>query len=214
MSQGVDAEWQGEGGEGETPDIRGGGLKLHSLKAWRSRRDLTQTELARKADVEQRYLSRVERGERGCSLPAARRLAGALGVDLAELRVADPSEEERTPTSLKRGRRYLHQAYLGLLLNREVGSAYLLLDEEELERHCQALLWEGVLEVVSCRGREVEVLREMLQNADLHPEVRLFLEELLRRHPDEDIRLLAAARSREDSKDGREELTRAMRELL
>jgi len=65
-----------------------------------------------------------------------------------------------------------------------------------------------VLEVISCRGREVEVLRQILQDANVHPEVRLFLEEILGRHPDQYIRSLAAARNREDSENGREELTR------
>jgi hypothetical protein len=51
-------------------------------------------------------------------------------------------------------------------------------------------------------------------HTDLHPEVRLFLEEVLGGYPEQDIRLLAAARSRERSEEGREELTRAMRELL
>jgi hypothetical protein len=44
--------------------------------------------------------------------------------------------------------------------------------------------------------------------------MRLFLEELVRERPAEDIRILAARRSRERSEGGRERLTRAMRELL
>jgi hypothetical protein len=107
----------------------------------------------------------------------------------------------------------VHRACLKLLLSPEVDSAYLLVGEKELERYCKGPLWEGVLEVISFRGREVEVLTEILQDADLHPEVRLFLE-TLGRHPDVDIRLLAAAGSCEDSEYGREELTHAMRKLL
>jgi hypothetical protein len=45
-------------------------------------------------------------------------------------------------------------------------------------------------------------------------EVRPFLEEALGTYPDRDIRLLAAARGREGSEEGREGLTRAMREAL
>jgi len=101
-----------------------------------------------------------------------------------------------------------------MLLTREVGSAYVVLSEEELEGHCGGLSWEAVLEVRSSRRREAEFLREMLKDAVPHPEVRLFFEEVLSAYPDQDIRLLAAARSRERSEKGREELTRAMRELL
>jgi hypothetical protein len=54
----------------------------------------------------------------------------------------------------------------------------------------------------------------VLRDADLPAEVRLFLEEALSGYPDLDIRLLAAARGRESSDEGREELTRTMRELL
>jgi hypothetical protein len=39
----------------------------------------------------------------------------------------------------------------------------------------------------------------MLAEAELHPQVRLFLEELVRERPGEDIRILAARRSREHS---------------
>ncbi len=54
----------------------------------------------------------------------------------------------------------------------------------------------------------------MLAGAELHPQVRLFFEELVRERPDEDIRVLATRRSRERSEEGRERLTQAMRELL
>ena len=60
----------------------------------------------------------------------------------------------------------------------------------------------------------MEVLGEVLQDADLPREVRLFLEEALSGYPNLDIRLLAAGRSRESSEVGWDELTRTMRELL
>jgi hypothetical protein len=44
--------------------------------------------------------------------------------------------------------------------------------------------------------------------------VRRFYEEVVRRAPEHDIRVLAAARGREPSENGQEELTEAMRELL
>jgi hypothetical protein len=49
---------------------------------------------------------------------------------------------------------------------------------------------------------------------DLSAEVRSFLEAVLQSYPDLDIRLLAAARRREPSEEGREALTKAMRDLL
>jgi hypothetical protein len=117
------------------------------------------------------YVSRVEQG-RGCNRAVARKMADALGVDLDELRAESGGAEVA-------GTRYLHKAYLKLLLERVVGSAYAVLAEDEL----------------------------LLQ-------VRLFLEELVRERPAEDIRILAAARTQEPSEEGRERLTRAMRELL
>ncbi|HZF58590.1 MAG TPA: hypothetical protein VEZ19_08955 [Rubrobacter sp.] len=95
-----------------------------------------------------------------------------------------------------------------------MGSAYAAMGERELERHCGGLSWQGGTEVVSARGREMELLKEVLRDDDLPGEVRLFLEEALNGYPDLDIRLLAAARGRESSDEGREELTRTMRELL
>ena len=53
-----------------------------------------------------------------------------------------------------------------------------------MERHCEWLLWEGVLEVVSCRRRETEVVRELLDGAELPEEMRLFLQEALGAYPD------------------------------
>ena len=54
---------------------------------------------------------------------------------------------------------------------------------------------------------------ERLGGAALPEEVRPFLEEALGTYPDREIRLLAA-RGRESSEEGREGLTRAMRESL
>jgi hypothetical protein len=70
-----------------------------------------------------------------------------------------------------------------------------------------------VLEVVSSRGLEDELLKEVLKSAVPHPMVRFF-EKILGANPDEDIQLLAAARSQERSEKDREEIIRAMRELL
>jgi hypothetical protein len=54
----------------------------------------------------------------------------------------------------------------------------------------------------------------VLRNPDLPEDVRSFLKAAIEGRPDLDIRLLAAARRREPSGEGREALTEAMRELL
>jgi len=54
----------------------------------------------------------------------------------------------------------------------------------------------------------------LTDTAPLHPDVRAFLEELLREHPGEDLRILAARRAQEHSQEARERLSRAMRGLL
>jgi hypothetical protein len=54
----------------------------------------------------------------------------------------------------------------------------------------------------------------VLQDSALPAEVRSFLEAVLKSYPDLDIRVLAAARRRESSEEGRQELTKAMRDLL
>jgi transcriptional regulator with XRE-family HTH domain len=207
--------------EGPAPALRGGGLRLPGLKRWRSRRDLGQVELAKRAGTNQRQISRIERGHRGCNPSTAQKLAEALGVELQDLQTKyEPAGEVAAePGSGRPARprivyRQVHQAYAKILLGKAVGSAYAAMGERELERHCGGLSWEGVIDVVSARGREVEVLKEVMQDADLPGEVRLFLEEAVSGYPDLDIRLLAAARGRESSDEGREELTRTMRELL
>jgi transcriptional regulator with XRE-family HTH domain len=224
MTQDPDAGW--ESGGTEAADIRGGGLKLPSLKQWRTSRGLTQGELADTVGVPKHYIQRVEQGRRGCNRSVAQRMAEALEVDLQELRAgasagdaSSGAREDRRRSGEGAGQRlnsprYLHQAYLELLLEREVGSAYLALDERTFESHSEGLSVEELVEVVSKRRRELEFLEGLLAETELHPQVRLFLEELVRERPDEDIRVLATRRSRESSEEERERLTRAMREFL
>ena len=187
-----------------------GGLRLPSLRLWRSRRGWTQGELASVAGLDQQAISKLEVGRRGCRLPTAQRLAEALEVDIEELQAAP----EGAPAAPMFTHRFLHKAYLGRILAKEVGSSYTALDEDELERECKHLSWEGVMEVVSARHRELEYLREELGDPELHLEVRRFYEDVVRRAPEQDIRVLAAARGRESSERGKEALTQAMRELL
>jgi len=168
------------------------------------------------------YVQRVEQGKRGCNRSVAQRIADALEVDLQELRAgsdvggaggkrrgdAEDSDQRLTAP------RYLLRAYLELLLKREVGSAHVMLEERELESFGEGLSVEEFVEIISERRRELEVLEGLLAETELHPQVRLFLEELVRERPDEDIRVLATRRSQERSDEGRERLTRAMREFL
>jgi hypothetical protein len=94
------------------------------------------------------------------------------------------------------------------------------MDVWAMEKHCEERSWEEVLEAVRAREREIGVLRGVLesggvlQDPDVPAEVRSFLEAVLKSYPDLDIRLLALARSREPTEEGREALTKAMRALL
>ena len=201
MARDQDARWEGGGAE-QVARVRG--LELPGLKRWRIRRGLTQQQLADLVGVRLQYISRVERG-RGCNRTVADKIAEVLEVDLLELRPASDAKDT--------GTRYLHKAYLKLLLERVVGSAYAVLDEEELESYSEKLSVGELVEVISKRRRELEFLEGLLAEAELLLQMRLFLEELVRERPAEDIRILATRRSRERS-EGRERLTRAMREFL
>jgi transcriptional regulator with XRE-family HTH domain len=191
-------------------DFKGGGLRLSGLKHWRERRGLSQDQLAKLVDVSRYYVQRIEQGRQGCNPWVAQRMAEELEVDLEGLR-ARPAPEEGTDAEgdvrLRRGRpqvvirrRSVHRAYLKVLLDRVVGSAYSALEEREFESWCMKLSVEELLEIISRRRRERELLKEVLTDtARLHPEVRTFLEELVREHPGEDLRILAARRAQEHS---------------
>lgn len=51
----------------------------------RQARDLTQTELAHKAQIHQSWLSRIEAGKRMATVPQIERLANVLGVKAGDL---------------------------------------------------------------------------------------------------------------------------------
>jgi hypothetical protein len=114
----------------------------------------------------------------------------------------------------------VHQAYLGLILNGAVGSAYAAMDEWKIEEHCEEGTWEDAIEAIRARKREIEFLGDALEaggalrDPDLPEDVRTFLESVLKSFPDLDIHLLAMARRREPSEEGHEALTKAMRALL
>ena len=211
-----------DAGAGEPePALRGGGLPLPGLKHWRLKRGLSQAELAQMAGLTADYLFKVESGRRGCNPEAAGELAAVLKVDLRELRTGRDAGEGQAPPGPARPRiakRRVHQAYLRIILEGAVGSAYAAMEEWEVERRCEEGPWEEAIGVVRAREREVRAIAEVLGDervsAGLSPEVRSFLEAVVAAYPDLDIRLLAAARGREPSEEGRGALTEAMRELL
>jgi transcriptional regulator with XRE-family HTH domain len=210
-------------GEPEPP-LRGGGLPLPGLKHWRMRKGISQAELARRADLSSDYLFKVESGRRACRPDAAELLADLLGVGLAVLRrkpgAAFDMETPPKPDRPRVAYRHVHQDYLRIILEGAVGSAYAAMDEREVEELCEGSTWEGALEIVQARKREIEYLRDalvargVLMNPDLAEDVRSFLESVLGSYPDLDIHLLAMARRHEPTEEGHEVLTKAMRDLL
>jgi hypothetical protein len=124
------------------------------------------------------------------------------------------------PDRPKIAHRHVHQAYLRIFLEGAVGSAYAAMDEWELEERCEGGTWEGAMAIVRAREREMGYLRdslrlgEILRELDPPEDVRSFLEAVLESFPDLDIHLLAMARRRETSEEGRGALTEAMRGLL
>ncbi|HVD27583.1 MAG TPA: helix-turn-helix transcriptional regulator [Mycobacteriales bacterium] len=59
------------------------------IRVWRVLHDRSQDELAASAGVTRNFVSAIERGARGLDAVRLRRLAAAMGMDLADL-LADP----------------------------------------------------------------------------------------------------------------------------
>lgn len=191
-------------------------MHLPGLKEVRTRRELSQVELARRAGVAQYYLSKVEAGKQGCRREVVQKLAEVLNVDPKELLGASrPVRDEHAkaqghPPDGGRTTNILEPPPSqggGLVLHRHGG--------REFNRYCKGLSWEELVEVVSSRGWEVEFVQEVLREEGPLPEqVRVFLEEVLGHYPEQDIQLLVAARRNEPSEEGREVLARGMRKFL
>ena len=167
MSGGSRGSGGGPAMGGPEPALRGGGLPLPGLKHWRLRRDLSQTELARRAELKDGYIARIESGRRGCNPETAQLLADLLKADLRDLRRNhDDAAEAGAPPRPARPRiayRHVHQAYLKILLEGAVGSAYAAMEEWEIEKRFEGGTWEGVLEAVRARGREIGFLEEAIE---------------------------------------------------
>jgi transcriptional regulator with XRE-family HTH domain len=214
---------KGPVGEPE-PALRGGGLPLPGLRHWRKRRGISQAELARRADLSSDYLFKIESRRRACRPEAAELLADLLGVGLEALRskpgAAFDMETPPKPSRPKVSYRHVHQAYLRIMLEGAVDSAYAAMDEWELEERCEGGTWEEALEIVRAREREIDCLRDslwargVLEKPDVPEDVRTYLDTVLESFPDLDIHLLAMVRRSEPPGEGREALTEAMRDLL
>jgi transcriptional regulator with XRE-family HTH domain len=103
-------------------------LPLPGLKHWRLRKRLSQKELARRVSLASHHLYKIESGRRGCNPETAQLLADVLQVDLEDLRRRrEDALDGKAPPKPSRRRipyRNVHQAYLRIILNGAVGSAY------------------------------------------------------------------------------------------
>lgn len=61
-------------------------IKLgHIIRSKRESRELTQIELAQKANVDRNYIGMLERGERNPSYLSLLKIAGGLGITVSKL---------------------------------------------------------------------------------------------------------------------------------
>jgi transcriptional regulator with XRE-family HTH domain len=68
-------------------------VNVKRLREFRRRRAFSQQELADAASVGRNTISRIERGETGAHGRTLRRLAQALGVDVAELVLTEVTDD-------------------------------------------------------------------------------------------------------------------------
>jgi XRE family aerobic/anaerobic benzoate catabolism transcriptional regulator len=66
----------------------------HRVRELRNRRGMTRKMLSREADVSERHLAQLESGDGNISVVLLRRIAGALGVSLAEVFAANAASTE------------------------------------------------------------------------------------------------------------------------
>lgn len=70
-----------------------------SIRSLRQKREMTQADLATYAELDPNFIGMVERAERRITLYNAWRIAGGLGVSLAELVEHLPTRKPRIPKS-------------------------------------------------------------------------------------------------------------------
>ena len=115
----------------------------------------------------------------------AQLLADLLEADLRDLRTnhddAPDAGMPPKPARPKTAYRRVHQAYLTIILEGAVGSAYAAMEEWEIETRCERGTWGEVLDAVRARGREIGYLERFLEDGgvlrdlDLPEDVRSFL---------------------------------------
>jgi transcriptional regulator with XRE-family HTH domain len=66
----------------------------HHIKAWRKFRGLTQVQLAERIGIDRSYLSQIESGKRRYDQPFLEAAAEALGCEVADLIVRDPTDPD------------------------------------------------------------------------------------------------------------------------
>lgn len=62
---------------------------MNRIKEIREAKGITQSELAKKAEVSQPYLSDLEKNRRGAKPETYKRIADALGVEVEDLRAEE-----------------------------------------------------------------------------------------------------------------------------
>ena len=62
----------------------------HPIRLWRLARQITATELAEKAEIDQSYLSMIETGKRSATDNVVRRLSQLTGISAARIREFQP----------------------------------------------------------------------------------------------------------------------------
>lgn len=55
------------------------------LKTLRTEKNMTQSEVAEKADINTNYYAKVERGDVTASIPMLEKIATAIGADISEI---------------------------------------------------------------------------------------------------------------------------------
>jgi ribosome-binding protein aMBF1 (putative translation factor) len=77
-----------------------------ALAFWRKRRNLTQAELAKRANIAQGFISEIESGRKKGDVTVLKRIAAVLQISLLDL-VPDPPAVSRTQAAASKRRRSL-----------------------------------------------------------------------------------------------------------